>query len=102
MPINKAVLAAFKAATRLRPDIREFYKTQRLAEDVSAKLVLPNPRCRIDEAFATMPDGFEAVSYTHLPAPGVAPDHELRPHLRVGVALRRGVRPVSYTHLPKR
>ena len=56
MPINKAVLAAFKAATRLRPDIREFYKTQRLAEDVSAKLVLPNPRCRIDEAFATMPD----------------------------------------------
>ena len=36
MPINKAVLAAFKAATRLRPDIREFYKTQRLAEDVSA------------------------------------------------------------------
>ena len=59
MPINKAVLAAFKAATRLRPDIREFYKTQRLAEDVSAKLVLPNPRCRIDEAFATMPDGFE-------------------------------------------
>ena len=53
MPINKAVLAAFKAATRLRPDIREFYKTQRLAEDVSAKLVLPNPRCRIDEAFAT-------------------------------------------------
>ena len=35
MPINKAVLAAFKAATRLRPDIREFYKTQRLAEDFS-------------------------------------------------------------------
>ena len=57
MPINKAVLAAFKAATRLRPDIREFYKTQRLAEDVSAKLVLPNPRCRIDEASALMPDG---------------------------------------------
>ena len=52
MPINKAVLAAFKAATRLRPDIREFYKTQRLAEDVSAKLVLPNPRCRIDEALS--------------------------------------------------
>ncbi len=59
MPINKAVLAAFKAATRLRPDIREFYKAQRFAEDVSAKLMLPNPRCRIDEATAVMPDGFE-------------------------------------------
>ncbi len=59
MPINKAVLAAFKAATtRLRPT-SGVLQTQRLAEDVSAKLVLPNPRCRIDEAFATMPDGFE-------------------------------------------
>ena len=38
MPINKAVLAAFKAATRLRPDIREFYKTQRLAADLLALL----------------------------------------------------------------
>lgn len=59
MPMNKAVLAAFKAATRLRPDIREFYEAQRFAEDVIAKLALPNPRCRIDDAHATMPDGYE-------------------------------------------
>lgn len=59
MPINKAVLAAFKAATRLRPDIKDFYGAQRLAEDVIAKLQIPNPRCRIDEAFALMPDGYE-------------------------------------------
>lgn len=59
MPINKAVLAAFKAATRLRPDIRDFYKAQRVAEDVSAKLTLRDPRCRIDDTFAIMPDGCE-------------------------------------------
>lgn len=59
MPMNKAALAAFKAATRLRPDIKNFYEAQRMAEDVIAKLALPNPRCRIDEAFAAMPDGYE-------------------------------------------
>lgn len=57
MPINKAVLAAFKAATRLRPDIKEFYKAQRVAEDLSARLAIPNPRCRIDDITAPMPDG---------------------------------------------
>ena len=57
MPINKAVLAAFKAATRLRPDIKEFYKAQRVAEDLSARLALPNPRCRVDDITAPMPDG---------------------------------------------
>lgn len=59
MTMNKAVLAAFKAATRLRPDIKEFYKTQRVAEDVSAKLTLRDPRCRIDDTFAEMPDGYK-------------------------------------------
>jgi acetyl esterase/lipase len=59
MPINRAVLAAFRAATRLRPDIRDFYKTQRAVEEFSSRLTLPNPRCRIDEAKATMPDGYE-------------------------------------------
>lgn len=59
MPINKAVLAAFKAATRLRPDIKEFYPVQRAVEDASAKLTLPNPRCRVDDACAVMPDGYE-------------------------------------------
>ncbi|MBX9035299.1 alpha/beta hydrolase [Gordonibacter massiliensis (ex Traore et al. 2017)] len=59
MPINKAVLAAFSAATRLRPDIKEFYATQRAAEDVLAKLTLRDPRCRIEDISAPMPDGFE-------------------------------------------
>jgi acetyl esterase/lipase len=59
MPINKAILAAFKAVTRLKPDVRESYKTQRVIEDVSAKLQLPDLRCRIDDASAFMPDDFE-------------------------------------------
>ncbi len=59
MPINKAVLAAFKTVTRLKPDIRESYKAQRVIEDVSARLSLPDLRCRIDDASAFMPDGFE-------------------------------------------
>lgn len=59
MPLNKAVLAAFKAATRLRPDIKDFYEAQRFAEDIMARLAIPNPRCRIDDASALMPDGYE-------------------------------------------
>ena len=59
MPMNKALLAAYKAATRIRPDIRDFYKAQRAAEDLSARLAIPNPRCRVDEAFAVMPDGYQ-------------------------------------------
>lgn len=59
MPIRKAVLAAFRTATRLKPDVKTSYKAQRVAEDVSAKLMLPLPRCRIDDAQATMQDGHE-------------------------------------------
>ncbi|MDR1185807.1 MAG: alpha/beta hydrolase, partial [Coriobacteriales bacterium] len=59
MPINKAVLAAFKAVTRLRPDIRDFYRTQRVVEELSSKFMLPKPRCRIDNAKAMMSDGYE-------------------------------------------
>lgn len=59
MPINKAVLAAYKAVTRLKPDVKDSYKAQRVAEDVSARLVLPDPRCRIKDAVALMPDGHE-------------------------------------------
>lgn len=59
MPLNKAVLAAFKAASRLKPDIKTTYGVQRVAEDVVAKLALPNPRCRIDELTSTMTDGYE-------------------------------------------
>lgn len=59
MPINKAVLAAFKATSRLKPDIKETYEAQRVAEDVLGKLAVPSPRCRIDNITATMTDGFE-------------------------------------------
>ena len=58
MPISKAVLAAFRAASRLKPDVKETYEAQRVAEEVLGKLSLPNPRCRIDEASAPMPDGY--------------------------------------------
>jgi acetyl esterase/lipase len=58
MPINKAVFAAFKAATRLRPEIKKSYKAQRVAEDLSGKLRLPNPLCRVEDTKAVMPDGF--------------------------------------------
>ena len=59
MPLNKAVLAAFKAASRLKPDIKQTYEAQRVAEDVMGKLSLPDPRCHIDEAVAVMHDGYE-------------------------------------------
>ncbi len=61
MPINKAILAAFKTASRLRPDIRRSYKVQRVVEDVSAKLTIGDPRCRIEDISATMPDGYELL-----------------------------------------
>lgn len=59
MPLNKAVLAAFKAASRLKPDVKTSYGAQRVAEDVLAKLSVPNPRCRIEEKLAPMPDGHQ-------------------------------------------
>lgn len=59
MALNKAVLAAFKAATRLSPDVKSSYKAQRVAEDVSGALTLPDPRCRVDSMTATAPDGYE-------------------------------------------
>lgn len=58
MPISKTVLAAFRAATRLKPDVKSSYKAQRVAEDVSARLMLPDPRCRIADEHATMPGGY--------------------------------------------
>lgn len=61
MPISKAVLAAFKAVTRLKPDAKTSYKAQRRAEDAAAKLMVPNPRCRIDDMQSTMPDGHQVA-----------------------------------------
>ena len=59
MPLNKAILTALRAVTWIRPDIKSFYKTQRVAEDMSAKLTIPDPRCRIDNLTATMSDGYQ-------------------------------------------
>ena len=59
MALNKAILAAFKAASRLSPDIRSSYKAQRVAEDLVGAINLPNPRCRIDDIVAVAPDGYE-------------------------------------------
>lgn len=59
MPLNKAILAAYKVASQIKPDAADFYQTQRHIEDVVAKLSVPNPRCRIEGATATMPDGYD-------------------------------------------
>lgn len=59
MPLNKAILAAYKVASQIKPDATDFYQTQRHIEDVMAKLSVPNPRCRIDSTTATMPDGYQ-------------------------------------------
>ena len=58
MALNKAILAAFKAASRLSPDIRSTYKAQRVAEDLVGAINLPNPRCRVDDMVAVAPDGY--------------------------------------------
>lgn len=59
-PINKAVLASFlSAATRLKPDVRKTYKAQRVVEDLSGRINLPDLRCRIENISTTMPDGAE-------------------------------------------
>lgn len=56
--MNRIALAAVKAITRLRPNIKDGYKQQRAAEDLSAKLMIANPRCRIDDATVTALDGY--------------------------------------------
>ena len=58
MPLNKAILAAYKVASQIKPDAADFYQTQRRLENVIAKLSVPNPRCRIESAAATMTDGY--------------------------------------------
>lgn len=59
MAINRAALAAMKAAGRLAPDIRSSYKAIRVAEDVAAAAGFPDPRCRVEDAFVPAGDGHE-------------------------------------------
>jgi acetyl esterase/lipase len=57
--MNRIALAAVKAITKLRPNIKDGYKRQRVAEDLSAKLTIADPRCRIDDDTVTAIDGFK-------------------------------------------
>lgn len=59
MPLSKAAQAALSAITKLQPDIQQSYEAQRAVEDASAKLTLPNPRCRIDDITTKAPDGYD-------------------------------------------
>lgn len=61
MSINKAVLAAFKTATRLKASARSSYKRQRALEKASSKLAIPDLRCRIDDMTVLMKDGHELL-----------------------------------------
>lgn len=55
--MNIVAHAAVKAITKLRPSIEDGYKVQRVAEDASSKLTLPDPRCRVDDMSVAAPDG---------------------------------------------
>lgn len=56
--MNRIALAAVRAITKLRPNIQEGYKTQRAAEEATARLTIADPRCRIDDATVPAPDGY--------------------------------------------
>lgn len=59
MALSKAVLTAFKTASRLKADIRKSYKVQRVMEDVAAGVGLPNLRCATQDITAHVADGAE-------------------------------------------
>ncbi len=59
MAINKAVLAAMKAVSRVSPDIRSSYRAIRVAEDVSSGIGIPDPRCKVEERSVAASDGYE-------------------------------------------
>ena len=58
MPINEALFAAMKAASYIKPDAGKSYKLQRVAEELIAKQAPDNPKCRVEDAFAPMADGY--------------------------------------------
>lgn len=55
--MNKVVATAIKGITHLRPNIADSYQQQRLLEDASARLVVADPRCRIDYMSVEATDG---------------------------------------------
>lgn len=56
--MNRIALTAVRAITKLRPNIQEGYKTQRAAEEATARLTIADPRCRIDDATVPAPDDY--------------------------------------------
>ena len=58
MPINEALFAAMKAASYIKPNAGKSYKLQRVAEELIAKQAPDNPKCRVEDAFAPMADGY--------------------------------------------
>ena len=58
MPINEALFAAMKAASYIKPNAGKSYKLQRVAEELIAKQAPANPKCRVEDAFAPMADGY--------------------------------------------
>ncbi len=82
--MNKVALAAVKAITKMRGDITEDYRAQRVAEEVSGLLTIADPRCRIDEAVATARDGYAIPLKVFTP-------------LDIGFSLKSGLR-VSEDH----
>ncbi|NGM18358.1 alpha/beta hydrolase fold domain-containing protein [Eggerthellaceae bacterium zg-893] len=78
MALSKAALAAVRAITRLRPGIGDSYLRQRSAEDMSARLVVVNPRCRLDDLVAPVRDGCQVPVRVFTP-------------LDVNLSLKRGL-----------
>ena len=58
MPINEALFAAMKAASYIKPNAGKSYKLQRVAEELIAKQAPANPKCRVEDAFVPMADGY--------------------------------------------
>lgn len=58
MPINEALFAAMKAASYIKPNAGKYYKLQRVAEELIAKRAPANPKCRVEDIEAAMPDGY--------------------------------------------
>ena len=83
MPINEALFAAMKAASYIKPNAGKSYKLQRVAEELIAKQAPDNPKCRVEDAFAPMADGYAVPLrvFTPLVAYGAPlPEDKQKPH----------------------
>ena len=67
MPINKAIMAAMKAASRLKPEATKAYRLQRTLEDVASWLAAPDPRCLVSDMSAVMADDHQVPLRLFIP-----------------------------------